>query len=94
MVRAKNLVGLTVITSDAKELGRVDGTELDTDSWKTTHLRIDLTDESIRELGYKKPLMGGIRICLPIDHVNKVGQVVNLKLAIAEVRNTPECKTK
>lgn len=94
MVRARNLVGLEVITSDAKKLGQVDGTELDTDSWRATHLRVDLTDESIRELGLKKPLMGGIRICLPIDHVNKVGQVVNLKLAIAEVKNTPECKTK
>lgn len=94
MVRARNLVGLEVITSDAKKLGEVDGTELDTESWKATHLRVDLTDESIRELGLKKPLMGGIRICLPVDHVNKVGHVVNLKLAIAEVKNTPECKTK
>lgn len=94
MVRARSLVGLTVITSDATKLGQVDGTELDTDSWKTTHLRIDLSDYSIRELGLKKPFMGGIRVCLPVTHVGKVGDVVNLKLTMVEVRDTPECKAK
>jgi sporulation protein YlmC with PRC-barrel domain len=94
MVQAKNLVGLSVITADATELGRVDGTELDTESWKTTHLRIDLSDDSIRELGLKKPFMGGIRICLPVTHVGTVGDVVNLRLNMEEVRNTPECKAK
>jgi sporulation protein YlmC with PRC-barrel domain len=94
MVQAKNLVGLSVITADATKLGKVDGTEVDTESWKTTHIRIDLSDDSIRELGLKKPFMGGIRICLPVTHVGTVGDVVNLKLNIAEVRNTPECKAK
>jgi len=94
MVHAKNLVGLTVVTSDAAKLGQVDGTELDTESWKVTHLRIDLTDDSIRQLGLKKPFMGGIRICLPISHVSKVGDVVTLKPSLEEVRNTPECKVK
>jgi len=94
MVSAKNLVGLTVVTSDASKLGQVDGTEMDTESWKVTHLRIDLTDDSIRQLGLKKPFMGGIRICLPVSHVSKVGDVVTLKPSMEEVRNTPECKTK
>jgi sporulation protein YlmC with PRC-barrel domain len=94
MVRAKNLVGLNVITSDASKLGQVDGTELDTDSWKATHLRIDLTEDSIRELGLKKPFMGGVRVCLPVSLVSKVGDVVTLKTSLAEVRNIPECKAK
>ena len=94
MVRARNMVGLPVVTSDAAKLGKVDGTELDTESWKVTHIRIDLTDDSIRELGLKKPFLGGIRICLPVAHVSKVGDVVTLKPSLAEVKNTPECKTK
>lgn len=94
MVRARNMVGLPVVTSDAAKLGKVDGTELDTDLWKVTHIRIDLADDSIRELGLKKPFMGGIRICLPVSHVGKVGDVVTLKPSLAEVKNTPECKAK
>jgi len=94
MVSARKLVGLTVVTSDAARLGQVDGTEMDTESWKVTHLRIDLTDDSIRQLGLKKPFMGGIRICLPVSHVSKVGDVVTLKPSMEEVRNTPECKAK
>ena len=94
MVRAKNLVGLPVITSDATRLGQVEGTELDTNSWKVTHIRVDLTDSAIQEFGLKKPFMGGIRICLPISRVNKVADVVTLKPTLAEVRNTPECKPK
>ncbi|MBU0685038.1 MAG: hypothetical protein KJ653_04220 [Candidatus Thermoplasmatota archaeon] len=83
-----------MITSDATKLGKVDGTEVDTESWKVTHLRIDLTDDSIRELGLKKPFMGGIRICLPVSHVSKMGDVATLNISLAEVRNTPECKAK
>ncbi len=94
MATAKDLVGLTVVTEDASKLGRVDGTELDTDTWKVTHIRIELTDDSIRELGLKKPFMGGIRICLPVSHVGKVGDFVTLKPSLAEVKNIPECRDK
>jgi sporulation protein YlmC with PRC-barrel domain len=94
MARARELVGLSVITSDASQLGKVDGTEVDTESWKVTHLRIDLTDDSIRALGLKKPFMGGIRICLPVDQVSRMGDVATLKITLAEVKNTPECSTK
>lgn len=92
MVKARDLMGLSVITSDASKLGKIDGTEVDTDSWKVTHLRIDLTDDAIRELGLKKPFMGGIRICLPVSHVSKLGDVATLGISLAEVKKTPECK--
>lgn len=83
-----------MITSDASMLGRIDGTEVDTDQWKVTHIRIDLTDDAIRSLGMKKPFMGGIRICLPVSYVTKLGDVATLKIPLAEVKNVPECKTK
>lgn len=94
MVTGRKLLGLTVITSDAYKLGQLEGTEVDTDSWKVTHLRIDLTDEAVRELAFRKPLLGGVRICLPVSHVSKLGDVVTLKSSLAEVKSTPECKGK
>lgn len=92
MVVAKKLVGLSVISSDAKRLGEIVGTEVDTDSWKVTHLHVDLTDESIRALSYKKPFLGGINICLPIAYVSKVKDVVALKITLDDVKKSPECK--
>lgn len=83
-----------MITSDAQTLGHVVGTDVDTESWKVTHLSINLTDESIRALSYKKPLLGGISICLPVSYVSKVKDVVTLKSPMHELKNTPECNLK
>lgn len=93
MVHAKNLVGLPVITSDATTIGKVDGTELDSDSWMVTHVRVDLSDDSVRLLGLKKPFMGGIRISLPVSRILKVGDVVNLNSTLSEIRDSTEVKT-
>ena len=94
MVRARQLVGLNVITSDAQNVGQVIGTDVDTDTWKVTHVRIDLTEESIRALSYKKPFLGSVNICLPVSYVNKVKDVVTLKADIDELKEVPECKLK
>jgi len=93
MVRAKNLIGLPVVTSDASTIGKVDGTELDIDSWMVTHLRVDLNDDSARLLSLKKPFMGGIRIGLPVSQILKVGDVVNLKVTLSQIRESPESKS-
>ncbi len=94
MVTGSKLVGMAVITSDAYKLGQIEGTELDADTWKVTHLRIDLTDEAIRELAFRKPFLGGIRVCLPVSHVSKLADVVTLKSSLADVKASPECKGK
>ncbi len=92
MVHARNLVGLPVITSDATTIGKVDGTELDSDSWKVTHVLVDLTDDSARLLNLKKPFMGGIRISLPVSRILKVGDVVNLNRTLSEMKESDEAK--
>lgn len=94
MVKAKQLVSLSVITSDAQKLGQVIGTDVDTESWTVTHLHVGLTEESIRALSYKKPWLGGIDICLPVAYVGKVKDVVTLKTSMSELKETPECKGK
>jgi len=94
MVTAVKLVGLDVVTSDAFVLGQIDGTNVDTNNWKVTHLDIELTDDAARELAFKKPFLGSVKICLPIDFVSKVGDVVTLKTIMADVKSRPECKVK
>ena len=41
-------------------------------------MHIELSDESVKELGYKKPLCGHIIICLPIGYVKVFGNIVTL----------------
>ena len=94
MVVARKLVGMSVITSDAFKLGQVEGTDVDTESWKVTHLHIGLTDDAVRELSLKKPLLGGIRVCLPVSYVSKLGDVITLRTPFSEVKSAPECKAK
>ncbi|MGD9962422.1 MAG: hypothetical protein AB7S97_00760 [Thermoplasmata archaeon] len=93
-MKAKQLVSLSVITSDAQKLGQVMATDVDTETWKVTHLHIGLTDDSIRALSYKKPLLGGVSVCLPVTYVNGVKDVVTLKTSITDLKNAPECKEK
>jgi len=94
MVTISKMNGMKVITVDAFTLGEIDGAVADTDQWKITHLHVDLTEESLRELGLKKPFLGTIKICLPVNVIGKFGDVITLKSSLQELRNIPECKEK
>jgi sporulation protein YlmC with PRC-barrel domain len=83
---------MEVITADAFNLGKVDGAEIDTGTWQLTHLVVELTKEGGQELGFRKPLLGSISVCLPVTAVNKIGHVVTLSKSIPELKNLKECK--
>ncbi|MDH4123709.1 MAG: PRC-barrel domain-containing protein [Thermoplasmata archaeon] len=92
MISAKKINGMRVVTADAFTVGEVDGLEVDQKTWNVTHLDIELSDESLRELGFKKPLLGAIRICLPVSHINKFGDVITLKSDLAHLKGLDACK--
>ena len=62
---------MPVITSDAYTFGEVDGAHADIGMWNITHLDVALTKEDTAELGLKKPLLGSVKICLPINAIEK-----------------------
>jgi sporulation protein YlmC with PRC-barrel domain len=84
---------MSVITSDAYTLGEVDGTHADITNWNITHLDVDLTKEATEELGFKKPFLGSLTVCLPIDAVKNVGDVITLNKTLMGLKNLKECKT-
>ena len=88
------LNGVKVITANSYTLGEVDGANVDTKEWKVTHLKIGLSDEAVRELGYSKPLLGSVKICIPVESVAGYGDVVTLKKSLMELKGSDECKTK
>jgi sporulation protein YlmC with PRC-barrel domain len=94
MMDAMKLNGVRVIAADSYSLGEVDGVNVDTKQWRVTHLKVGLSDEAVRELGYSKPLLGSVKICLPVEFVSGYGDVVTLKKSLMELKGSSECKAK
>ncbi len=83
---------MDVITADAFNLGKVDGADVDTGTWQLTHLVVELAKDGARELGFRKPVLGSISVCLPVASVNKIGHVITLNQSVPELKNLRECK--
>lgn len=92
ILKVSKMNGMKVITADAYTLGEVEGAHADTDTWKITHLDVGLTKEATRELGFKKPMLGSLSVCLPITVVKNFGDVITLNKSLQEFKNLKECK--
>jgi sporulation protein YlmC with PRC-barrel domain len=91
MVKVSEINGKKVITTDAFNVGKVSGTEMD-DQWRITHVHIDLSKEATNELRFKKPVLGHITICLPVSQIQGFGDVITLKTTREGLKGIPECK--
>jgi len=89
-MRPSELEGKKVIETGAKIIGTVSGIEIDCSGWKVTHLQIELTDELVETLGYKKPFLGHVEILLSVDAVKAIADVVSLNKAMKELRDVIE----
>ena len=81
-----------VITKDSFSIGEISEANMDED-WRITHIQVKLTKEATKELGFKKPLLGHVTICLPVYYVKGVGDVVTLSRSRVELQKMPECKS-
>ena len=86
MTTVNELIGKAVIGSKAHTIGYVNGVEVDLATWQVTHLHVTLTNEATKELGFKKPFMGAINVCLPVSLIQAVADIVALN------KDTPELK--
>lgn len=91
MIQVSELNGKKVITTDAFEVGKVSGAEMD-EQWKITHIHVNLSKEATDELGFKKPLLGHITICLPINLVQGLKDVITLNKTREDLKGIPECR--
>lgn len=86
------LDGMKVVSLDAKNVGEVTGIEIDEKKWMITHIHIELTDDAMKELDFKKPFIGKIIICVPVGYINQVGDVISLTRNLEGLRRIPECR--
>ena len=91
MAKVSEINGKKVITSDAFNVGKVSGAEMD-DQWKITHVHVDLSKEATNELGFKKPVLGHVTICLPVKVIQGLGDVITLSKTREGLKGIPECK--
>jgi sporulation protein YlmC with PRC-barrel domain len=73
------LNGKRVIGTEGNILGEVDGIYIDLNIWKATAFYVSLSNEATANLGYKKPFLSKIIICLPTQLVQAIGEVITLK---------------
>ena len=92
MVNVSVINGKKVITTDAFNVGKVSGAEMD-NQWKITHILVDLSTDATNELGFKKPVFGHITICLPVKLIQGVEDVVTLTIKRDGLTGIPECKS-
>ena len=91
MVSLKELNGRKVVTTDAYAIGEVDGIEFDIEKATITHLRVDLSSEAAKELRFKKPMLGSVVICIPLNLIQAYGHVINLNVPLSQIKTLKEC---
>ena len=97
MILVRKLNGRKVNSSDAKTVGEVGGAYVDPESWKITHLSVELSDDAIDLFGYEKsriPIIGNVSVCLPITAVKTFGDVINLNVSFEELPSLSIVKCK
>ena len=84
------LEGKKVIGSEGYILGEVDGVNINSNTWQANTFYVNLSDEATAELGFKKPFLGKITICLPTQLIKTVGDVIALKEPIRNLEDIAE----
>ena len=92
MIEISKLKGKMVVTNDSFNVGEILEANMD-DDWKITHIQVKLTKEATKELGFRKPVLGHIAICLPVYIVKGFGDVITLSRNRVELKGLPECKS-
>jgi hypothetical protein len=73
-------------------LGEVESAEVDTNTWQITNFYIGLTDEATGMLGFKRPFLGKVVVCLPASVIKSFQDKAILNKTIQELKDLKECK--
>ena len=91
MVEISRLFWKKAFTSDNFLLGEVESAELDTNTWQITNFYVGLSDEAAQKLGFRRPYLGRVVICLPVSVINTMQDTTVLNKTMAELHDLKEC---
>lgn len=92
MVEINRLFWKKAYTSDSVLLGEVESADLDLSNWQITSFYIGLTDEATRMLGFKRPFLGKVVVCLPVSAIKTFKDTAVLNNTMDELRDLKQCK--
>ena len=92
MVEISRLFWKKAYTSDEVLLGEVESAELDMNTWQIRNFYIGLTDEATKILGFKRPFLGKVVVCLPVSAIKSYQDKAILNQTMEELRSLKECK--
>ncbi len=89
MINFEELVGLDIVTSEARIIGKIKGAKVDTANWEIKFLNVRLTGEAAESLGMKKRFRS-CQICIPVGMVIAVAHVVTISRSLSELESSQE----
>ena len=92
MVEISRLFWKKAYTSNGILLGEVESAELDMSTWQIRNFYIGLTDEATKMLGFKRPFLGKVVVCLPVSAIESYQDTAILNQTMEELRSLKECK--
>jgi len=92
MVEITRIFWKKAFTADAFLLGDIESAEVDVNNWQVTNFYVGLTDEATKALGFKRPFLGKVVVCLPVSTIKTIQDSAILNKTMAELRNLKECK--
>ena len=92
MVEISRLFWKKAYTSDGILLGEVESAELDMKTWQITNFYVGLTDDATRMLGFKRPFLGKVVVCLPVSTIKSIQDTAILNQTMKELRDLKVCK--
>jgi len=84
------LEGKKIVGSEGYILGEVDSININSNTWQADTFHVNLSDEATAELGFKKPFLSKITVCLPTHLVKTVGDIITLKEPIRNLEDIAE----
>ena len=87
MLKMEDIVGLEVISADARVVGIVEGIGLDVEEWKIPALRVALKKGVEEVIGVKKPLFSSAKLHIKTSGVESISDTITLNVNLAEVKS-------
>jgi sporulation protein YlmC with PRC-barrel domain len=92
MVEISRLFWKKAYTSDGFLLGELESAELDMNTWQIINFYVGLTDDATRKMGFKRPFLGKVIVCLPVSTIKNIQDTAILNKTMLELRELKECK--
>jgi sporulation protein YlmC with PRC-barrel domain len=92
MVEISRLFWKRVLSSDNFVIGEIESAEVDPDTWQVTSFYVALTDQATELMGFKRPFLGKVTVCLPSTAIASIRDIALLNKPIKELQNLRECK--